>query len=75
MNIEQEMYDRVTKFIEKRFPEDWGGAAIIHTEKGSFFTSVAVESANESVLLCIEYVCQFKSEPRADLILSHLALA
>lgn len=54
MNIEQEMYDRVTRFIEKRFPKDWGGAAIIHTEEGSFFTSVAVESANGSVLLCIE---------------------
>ncbi len=24
MNIEQEMYDRVTEFIAKRFPEDWG---------------------------------------------------
>ena len=28
--------------------------AIIHTEEGSFFTSVAIECANESVSLCIE---------------------
>ena len=54
MNIEKEMYDRVTEFIKKRFPEGWGGAAIIHTEEGSFFISVALESANSSVLLCIE---------------------
>ena len=54
MNIEQEMYDKVKDFIKKRFPEDWGGAAIIHTEEGSFFTSVAIECANESVSLCIE---------------------
>ena len=54
MSIEQEMYDKVTDFIKKRFPEDWGGAAIIHTEGGSFFTSVAIECANESVSLCIE---------------------
>ena len=54
MNIEKEMYDKVTDFIKKRFPEDWGGAAIIHTEEGSFFTSVAIECANESVSLCIE---------------------
>lgn len=54
MSIEQEMYDKVTDFIKTRFPEDWGGAAIIHTEEGSFFTSVAIECANESVSLCIE---------------------
>lgn len=54
MNIEQEMYDKVKDFIKKRFPEDWGGAAIIHTEEGSFFMSVAIECANESVSLCIE---------------------
>lgn len=54
MSIEQEMYDKVKDFIKKRFPEDWGGAAIIHTEEGSFFMSVAIECANESVSLCIE---------------------
>ena len=54
MSIEQDMYDKITDFIKKRFPEDLGGAAIIHTEEGSFFTSVAIECANESVSLCIE---------------------
>ncbi|HIU46947.1 MAG TPA: cytidine deaminase [Candidatus Fimadaptatus faecigallinarum] len=54
MNIEQEMYNRATEFIAQRFPVGWGGAAVIHTEQGSFFTSVALESANASVLLCIE---------------------
>ena len=54
MNIEQEMYDRAVEFIKKRYPKDWGGAAVIHTKEGSFFTSVAIDSANSSVLLCIE---------------------
>ncbi len=54
MNIEQEMYDRATEFIKKRYPKDWGGAAVIHTKEGNFFTSVAIDSANSSVLLCIE---------------------
>ena len=35
MNIEQEMYNKATEFIKKRYPEDWGGAAVIHTEEGS----------------------------------------
>ena len=54
MTIEKEMYKRVTEFIEKRFPEDWGGAAIIYTEEGSFFISTALESENGSACLCIE---------------------
>ena len=54
MNIEQEMYNQAVDFIKKRYPEDWGGAAVIHTEEGSFFISTALESANGSVLLCIE---------------------
>lgn len=52
--IEQEMYRMATQFIEKRYPSGWGGAAVIHTKQGSFFTSAALESANASVLLCIE---------------------
>jgi|GEM_PF-2011795 hypothetical protein len=28
MKIEQEMWNRVTEFIRKRYPEDWGGAAL-----------------------------------------------
>lgn len=52
--IENKMYEMATKFIKKRFPKGWGGAAVIHTEEGSYLTSVALESANSSVLLCIE---------------------
>ena len=54
MCIEQEMYNKAADFIKKRYPEDWGGAAVIHTEEGSFFISVAPETANASVELCIE---------------------
>ena len=53
-DIKNEMYKRATEFIEKRFPNGWGGAAIIRTQQGNYFTSVALENANSSVLLCIE---------------------
>jgi len=52
--IEKEMYEKVTEFIEVRFPEGWGGAGIVHTTNGNFYISVALEVFNASVELCIE---------------------
>lgn len=54
MNIEQVLFDKLTKFIEQRFPIDWGGGAIIKTEQGSYLISIALESANVSAGLCME---------------------
>lgn len=52
--IENEMYRRAKELIEKRYPEGWGGAGIVHTEKGHYFTSVSIETENASAVLCIE---------------------
>lgn len=52
--IEEKMYELATTFLKRRFPKGWGGVGVVHTEQGSFFTSVALESANASVVLCIE---------------------
>ena len=52
--IEQEMYHKATEFIPKRYPKGWGGVAIIRSEDGQYFTSVSIDTANESVVLCIE---------------------
>ena len=52
--IEKEMYTKATELIEKRYPEGWGGAGVVRTSKGHFFTSVSIETANASAVLCIE---------------------
>ena len=52
--IEQEMYRRAAELIETRYPTGWGGAGIVHTSKGNFYTSVCIETANASAVLCIE---------------------
>ncbi|WP_027626354.1 cytidine deaminase [Clostridium lundense] len=54
MNIEQEMYTRAIEFIEQRYPTGWGGAAVIHTDDNRYLISVALESFNASVVVCIE---------------------
>lgn len=52
--VEQRMFQAAVELIEKRYPTGWGGAAVVHTADDRYFTSVALESANSSVLLCIE---------------------
>lgn len=52
--IEQIMYHKAIELIEQRYPNGWGGAAVIHTAKDHYFTSVAIETANSSATLCIE---------------------
>lgn len=52
--IEQEMYRRAVELIEKRYPTGWGGAGVVHTAQGHYFTSVSIETANASAVLCIE---------------------
>jgi cytidine deaminase len=54
MNVEQEMYKRVTNFLVERFPQGWGGAGIVHTTEGNYYISVALEVFNASVEICIE---------------------
>ena len=52
--IEQEMYRRAVELIERRYPAGWGGAGVVHTAEGHYFTSVSIETANASAVLCIE---------------------
>lgn len=52
--VEKEMYRRAVELIEKRYPTGWGGAGVVHTAKGHYFTSVAIETANASANVCIE---------------------
>lgn len=54
MIIEKEMYRRAIEFIPKRYPKGWGRVAVIHTEDGQYLTSVAIDTINYSVDLCIE---------------------
>lgn len=52
--IEKKMYELAIELIEQRYPTGWGGAAVIHTDKDHYFTSVAIETPNGSAGLCIE---------------------
>ena len=48
--VENEMYRRAVALIEARYPAGWGGAGVVHTSKGNYYTSVSIETANASAL-------------------------
>ena len=52
--IEQEMYRLAVELIEKRYPVGWGGAGVVRTSKGKYYTSVSIDTANASAVVCIE---------------------
>lgn len=53
-DVEKEMYKQAVELIEIRYPVGWGGAGVVRTEEGHYFTSVSIETANASAVLCIE---------------------
>ena len=52
--IENEMYRRAVELIQTRYPVGWGGAGVVHTANGNYYTSVSIETANASAIVCIE---------------------
>ena len=52
--IEAEMYRLAVELIEKRYPGGWGGAGVVHTSAGNYSTSVSIDTANASAVVCIE---------------------
>lgn len=54
LHIEQEMYQKAVELIRSRYPSGWGGAGVVRTAKGNYFTSVSIETANASAIVCIE---------------------
>ncbi len=53
-HIAKTMYTKAIELIESRYPKGWGGAAVVRTAAGNFYTSVALETANAAASLCIE---------------------
>ena len=41
--IEREMFRRAAALIERRYPSGWGGAGVVRTEQGHYYTSVSID--------------------------------
>ena len=54
MDIGETLFNAAAELIEYRYPRGWGGAAAVRTEAGQIFTSVAPDTKNDGLSLCIE---------------------
>ena len=54
MAIEKALYQAAVALIESRYPTGWGGAAAVRTESGKILTSVAPDTKNDALALCME---------------------
>ena len=43
------MFNIAAEPINKRYPKGWGGAGVIRTEDDSYFTSIWLDTINDSV--------------------------
>ena len=51
---EQRLYHAAVELIKKRYPRGWGGAAAVRTETGKILTSIAPDTKNDALSLCME---------------------
>ena len=53
-NIEKELYQAAVELVNMRYPSGWGGAAAVRTESGKILTSIAPDTKNDALSLCME---------------------
>ncbi len=54
MSVETELYSAAVELIQSRYPNGWGGAAAVRTSTGRILTSVAPDTKNDALALCME---------------------
>lgn len=52
--MEQKLFQAAKVFMESRYPKGWGGVAALATESGKILISVAPETRNDALSLCME---------------------
>ena len=52
-NIEKELYQAAIELVNMRYPSGWGGAAAVRTESGKILTSIAPDTKNDALSLCL----------------------
>jgi cytidine deaminase len=54
MQIGDKLFDAATDLIEQRYSTGWGGAAAVRIDNGQVLTSVAPDTQNDALSLCME---------------------
>ncbi|RYY04789.1 MAG: cytidine deaminase [Gammaproteobacteria bacterium] len=54
MTMEEILFKAAKQLIASRYPSGWGGSAALATESGKILTSVAPDTKNDALSLCME---------------------
>src|SRR5690625_1648193 len=54
LDLLKQLYDATVELIERKYPDGWGGASAMYTDKGTVLTSISPEVVNLSTEMCFE---------------------
>jgi cytidine deaminase len=74
MNVEATLYKTAVELIEKRYPQGWGGAAAVMTASGAILTSVAPDTNNDALSLCMEVGAYLEAHKLSDPVTHSLCI-
>jgi len=74
MSIETALYETAIALIEKRYPSGWGGAAAIRTETGKILSSIAPDTKNDALSLCMEVGSYLEAHKLNDAVTHSLCI-
>ncbi|WP_109315694.1 cytidine deaminase [Pseudovibrio ascidiaceicola] len=70
MTIEHTLFEEAKLLIERRYPTGWSGAASIRTESGKILTSIAPDTKNDGLSLCMEVGAILEAH-KLDVVVTH----
>ena len=73
MELLQPLYRAAVELIDRKYPEGWGGASAMYTDRGSILTSISPEVVNLSTEISFEVgaICEaHKNDERVTHVVS-----
>lgn len=62
------LYQTAIDFIKARYPEGWGGCSVMRLVSGDLVTSVAPDTKNDALNLCMEVGATLEAHKRDEIV-------
>ena len=74
MSTETDLYDAAAKLVRDRYPDGRGGAAALMTAAGNILTSIAPDTRNDALALCMEVGACLEAHKRNEAVTHSLCI-
>lgn len=72
--IATDLYEAAVALVEQRYPRGWGGAAAARLSSGTIVTSIAPDTKNDALSLCMEVGAYLEAHKRDESVTHSLCL-